>query len=118
MVGIIVKNYAHFNTALPNWNTPKGVYVKSKDHYDRLCKESGMVSYDKAKQQASKPTRKEYVLSGSAKEIIEAAKRSKDKKGNVKLSDRTIDAMVKLGAINKKIPSHVNIPSKTKGGFA
>ena len=47
---IIVKKYEHFNRSLPNWNTPKGVYIKSKDDYDRKLKEAGMVSYEKMQQ--------------------------------------------------------------------
>ena len=111
---IIVKNYQHINSALPNWNTPKGVLVKSKDHYDKLCKEAGMVPYEKNN---SGPKLKDYNLSSKAKAIIEAAKNAKDSKGRVKLSDRTVDALKDIGAIGKKIPDYVNIPKSKKGGF-
>lgn len=110
MTAIIVKNYTHFNRSLPNWDTPKGVYVKSKDHYDRLCKEAGMISYDKSKE-INKKKSKEYVLSDKAHSIMESARATKDSKGRVKLGDRTIDAMVKIGAIGKKIPSYMELPS-------
>lgn len=118
-VGIIVKSYAHHNKALPNWNTPKGVWVKSKDHYDRLCKEAGMISYDKAQEIASGSKRKDYKLSNQAKAIIEAARSAKDSKGNVKLGDRTVEAMVKIGAIGKKVPSYMQLPRayQSVGGF-
>lgn len=113
---IIVKKYEHFNTSLPNWTTPKGVYVKSKDHYDRLCKESGMVPYEKIEY---KSNRKEYTLSHKAKEIIKAASQVKDKKGNVKLGDRTIDAMKSIGAIRKISDWNKHLPSNYQkvGGF-
>ena len=116
-VGIIVKKYDHFNTALPNWDTPKGVYVRSKDHYDRLVKQAGMVPCQEGE---VTPNRKDYSLSREAKSIIDAAKNSKDKLGNVQLSDRTIDAMKKIGAIGKKIPSYMKLPKKYEsiGGFS
>lgn len=115
---IIVKNYEHFNRSLPNWDTPKGVYVKSKDHYDRLCKEAGMVSVDKFGQTGS--SRKEYKLSNKAKEIIAAASQIKDKNGKVKLGDRTIEAMKEIGAIKPKADWSKHLPKNLQkvGGFA
>ena len=101
-MNIIVKNYEHLNRSLPNWNTPKGVYVKNKDHYDRLMKESGMVSYEKMQDQASQKKTKDYSMSKEGLEIIKTVKNSADRRGNVKLSDRTIDAMVKKGIIKAK----------------
>lgn len=92
MPEIIVKNYSHINSALPNWDTPRGKLIKSKDHYDRCVKEAGMTSYENIKS----PQRKEYQISDKAREIIRTAKNSVDKKGNVRLSDRTIDAMRSL----------------------
>lgn len=118
MVQIIVKNYNHFNKALPNWDTPNGVHVKNKDHYDRLCKENGMISYEQAKDQEKNKVLKSYALSEKGKSIIAAAKQSKDSRGNVKLSDKTIDAMRSIGAVGKKIPNYMQLPSNYgKGGF-
>lgn len=119
MVQIIVKNYEHFNRSLPNWNTPKGVYVKSKDHYDRLCKESGMVSVDKFGETGSK-ARKEYKLSDKSKAIIAAASQIKDKNGKIKLGDKAIKAMIEIGAIKPKADWSSHLPSsyKKEGGFA
>ena len=99
---IVRQSYKHINSSLPNWDTPTGKYVKNKDHYDRLMKESGMISYEKAKGIANGPKTKEYKLSNTAQDIISAAKNSKDSRGNVKLSDRTIDALIKHGAIGNK----------------
>jgi hypothetical protein len=114
---IIVKNYEHFNRSFGNWDTPKGKYIKSKAHYlDELAK-SGMKQYDEFGQ-VEEPKRKEYELSKKGREIIQAAKNSKDKNGKVKLSDKTIDAMKEMGAINKKVPSYMKLPSHYKnGGF-
>ena len=112
---IIVKNYAHINSSLPNWDTPRGVLVKNKDHYDRLCKESGMTPYE---ENIGTRKLKDYVVSEKGKEIIRQAKNSVDRKGNVKLSDRTIDAMKEIGAVHKKLPDYIKIPNQPdNGGF-
>ncbi len=109
---IIVKNWSHYNSAL-------GTYVKSKDHYDTLMKKGNYVPYEEQCERSKSSGNKPYVTSNKALEIIKAAKCSKDRKGNVKLSDRTIDAMKSIGAIDKKIPDYMKLPSGyTKGGFA
>lgn len=102
MPNIIVKNYEHFNRALDT-------HVKNKDHYDRLMKQGGYVSYEEHKARVESRKQKEYKLSDKGHAIIQAAKNSKDSKGNVKLSDRTIDAMKEMGAIGKKIPSYMGV---------
>tara|TARA_R110000868_G_scaffold98057_3_gene269919 strand:+ start:341 stop:700 length:360 start_codon:yes stop_codon:yes gene_type:complete len=118
MPAIIVKNYEHFNKALPNWNTPHGVHVKNKDHYDRLMKESGSITYEEAKQRADSKKMKEYALSSEGKSILAAARMTKDSKGNVKLGDKTVAAMIKIGAIGKKVPDYMKLPAAyTRGGF-
>lgn len=114
---IIVKKWEHINSAFPNWDTPKGVYVKSKDHYDRLMKENNMVSAEK---QVMRDEKREYKLSDKAKGIIQACKASADKKGRIKsLGDKTIKAMKEIGAIGKKeIPSYMQLPQDyQQGGF-
>ena len=109
---IIVKNYSHYNSAF-------GTYVRDKDHYDRLMKENNYISYEECLDRTKNNGKKPYILSEKARAIIQAAKDSKDKKGRVKLSDRTIDAMKEIGAIKKSIPSHMRLPSSysDKGGF-
>lgn len=110
---VIVKKYEHFNRSLD-------VHVKNKDHYDRLMKEGGYVSYEKAQQMSSGKKDKPYALSKNGWDIIKAAKSTKDKNGNVKLSDKTIDAMIKIGAMPKKTTDKINISSLStnKGGFS
>lgn len=109
---IIVKNYSHYNSAL-------GTYVKSKDHYDTLMKKGNYIPYEQSIDENKNNGNKPYITSKKALEIIKAAKCSKDKEGNVRLSDRTIDAMVSIGAMGKKIPEYMKLPSNyTKGGFA
>lgn len=111
MPAIIVKSYEHFNRSMPNWNTPNGVYVKNKDHYDRLMKENGMVSHETMQRQAESKKLKEYKLSKESEDLIRYAKQVKDKKGNVKLSGKAVDMLVKKRAIGQKIPSYMKLPS-------
>lgn len=109
---IIVKNYAGYNHAM-------GKNIKSRDHYDYEMKKGGYVDYDKAKEQAAAydaKSRKEYKPSAKALEILRTVKDSADKKGNVKLSDRTIDAMKSIGAL-KGVSRDTSKMSIKKGGL-
>lgn len=118
MANIIVKNYEHINRSMPNWNTPKGVYVKNKDHYDQLMKKNNMITHEEMMRRSENKNIKEYKVSKDTLAIIESAKASKDRRGNVKLSDRAIDAMIKKGAIGKKIPNYMKLPKNIRqGGF-
>lgn len=112
---IIVKNYAHYNRSL-------GMEIKSKEHYDRVCKEGNWVSDEQAKEIAEKSRKekiKDYRISKESLEIIQAAKNSKDSKGNIKLGDRAIKALIDRKAIGKVIPDYMKLPSAYdgKGGF-
>lgn len=121
MPAIIIKNYEHLNKAFPVWDTPQGVHVKSKDHYDRLMKTHNMVSSEESEQQSKKYKPKDYVLSKKAWEIIKVAKNYADKKGKIgNLPTRTIEAMKEIGAINKNIPSYMQLPTayQNKGSFS
>ncbi len=116
---IIVKNYNHLNKAFGSWDTPQGKLVKSKDHYDRLMKENNMISYEESIDRSRNNGKKAYVLSKDAEDIIKAAKMKRGPDGKVKLDGKLGDALVKIGAINKKVPSYMNLPSSyTKGGFS
>lgn len=121
MPNIIIKNYEHFNTALPNWNTPKGVYIKTKDQYDRAMKEANMVSYDEMhrRAQSNKDKRTEYKPSEKALAIMKHAINSADKKGNVKLSGRAIEGLKEMKALKPKVPNYMKLPAaySGKGGF-
>lgn len=120
MPNIIIKNYEHVNRSFGNWDTPNGKYVRNKDHYDRLMKENNYVTHEEGQEQNQGMGEKPYILSKKGWDIIRAAKNSKDSKGRVKLSDRTIDAMKEIGAVGKKIPSYMQLPSAYtgKGGFS
>jgi len=105
--------YKHYNRAL-------GMHIESKAHYDYVMKRRGFVSQEKGDELARRERERrenppKAVLSEKARNIIQAAKLRADKKGNVKLGDRTIDAMKELGvAIN-----HPRMPKDlySKGGF-
>ena len=118
---IIVRNYAHVNRSLPNWDTPNGRIVRDKEHYDRLCKENNMVPFERAQEIAEKSRQakiKPYTITKESEAIIKSAKAGADRKGNVKLGDRAIDALIKKGAIGKKIPEGFKLPAdSSKGGL-
>jgi len=116
MPNIIIKNYEHFNTALPNWDTPKGKYIRTKEQYDRAVKEAGMVKYTG---EEKSPKLKDYELSSKSRAIIASVKGKADKRGNVKLSDREIDALKSMGAIGKEIKPYMKSGKRStkSGGF-
>lgn len=97
--------------------------IKNKDHYDRVCKEGGYVSDEKAHEMAEIGRRekiKPYKISETSKAIIEHAKNSKTKDGKIKLSDRAVDALIKSKAIGKVIPDYMKLPAayNKSGGFS
>lgn len=104
MVGIIVKNYAHFNNAM-------GKHITSKAHYEKEMVKGGYITYEQSERIASqvrREQRKDYKPSQKMIDIVNTAKNSA-KKGKVKLSDRTIDAMKSMG---------IDIKAHHKGGFS
>lgn len=112
-------NYNHINKAFGNWDTPEGKLVKNKDHYDRLMKENNMISYEESVDREKNKKQKEYVPSQKAKDILKAAKSGMDKKGNITLSDNTIEAMKSIGAY-QKVPDYMKVPRNlivVSGGF-
>lgn len=120
---IIVKSsYKHINSALGNWDTPVGKLVKNRAHYDQLCREQGMISYEQAQELAEKNKNgKEYKMSNEARQIIDSCKFYKDKKGNVNLKERPklVEKMVKHGTIKDSSQYLKYLPAayQPKGGF-
>lgn len=113
---IVKQSYAHYNRSL-------GMQIKDKDHYDRVCKEGNWVSYEQAQEIADKSRKdkvKEYKISDESLAIINAARQRADKKGNLKLADSAIDALIKKKAIGKVVPDYMKLPSvySNKGGFS
>ena len=105
--------YKHYNRAF-------GCKVEGKAHYEYLMKKHGMVTQEVGDELAKQSREKKMnapkaELSKTAREIIQAAKSRADKHGNVKLGDRTIDALKDMGvAID-----HKHMPKKFghKGAF-
>jgi len=105
--------FHHFNDAL-------GMMIYSKEHYIVEMKKKRMLPYDACheladnwdKQNAHKPMQR---LSEKANSIIESLKCTADKKGNIKLGDRAINALIEIGAITRtRDVSDFNI----QGGFS
>jgi len=97
--------------------------IRSKDHYDRVCKERGMVSLEQAHEladQGRKDKIKPYEVSKDSEDFIKYANGIKDKNGNLKLGDRAVEALIKKKAIGKVVPEYMKLPSayQPKGGFS
>jgi ribosomal protein S21 len=114
MANIIVKSYEHFNRALPNWHSKKGRYISSKKQYIEECKKAGLEPYREPTVRENKPK-----ASKETRQFLNSVKNSADKKGNVKLSDRQIDYMVKSGAIKDRDSYYDKLPKhyQDNGGF-
>ena len=112
---IVKQSYNHYNRSL-------GMQIKSKEHYDRVCKEGNWVSFEQAQEIAEKARAekiKPYKISRESEEIIKYANQIKDSKGKVKLGDVAIGKLIEKKAIGRQIPSYMKLPSayQPKGGF-
>ena len=107
-VGIIVKNYEHFNRSLPNWNSPKGKWIGSRAQYEKECAKAGMISYEQCSQicdEKQKAKDAPFSVSAETKELMANVKSRADKKGNVKLSGREVDYMKRKGMrFDRRLP--------------
>ena len=86
-------NYEGYNRAL-------GKYISTKRQYENEMQRQGMVSQEKGEELARKAkerNQKPYVLGDKTKDLLTYANSIKDRKGNIKLGDRAIDAMKKMG---------------------
>jgi hypothetical protein len=112
---IVKQSYNHYNRSL-------GMQIKNKAHYERVCKEQGMVSYEEAAELAEKGRKekiKPYTISKESEEIIRYANGIKDSEGKVKLGDVAINKLIEKKAIGRKIPPYMQLPTayNGKGGF-
>jgi len=110
---IIVKKWEHYNRAL-------GKHISSKRQYKEEMARGGYVPYEQGEQMAKdaqERLKKPYDgLSPKARAVIATAKLNKDKDGNVKLSDRTVDAMKEIG-MKFSLPDWCPKAYKEEGGF-
>jgi len=89
---IIIRKYEHVNRSFPNWDTPKGKYVKNKKHYEELMKKHNMVPFKE-----NNPKEMKWVPSADLKKTLGEFKQMADKKGNIKLGGRAVEKMKKMG---------------------
>lgn len=91
-----------------------GKHISSKKQYEEEMKRGGYCTFEQAESLASKAKRENHKpytgLSKEAQGIVSTIKQQNKK--NFKLSDRTIDAMQKLGVRFERVDK----PSD-KGGF-
>ena len=111
-LNVIVKNYSHYNSSM-------GKYIRSKREYLNEMAKGKYVDYDVACQIAEKARsnrEKPFELSKKAREVIESARNSSDRKGKTHLSNRLVEGMKEVGVnfYNSNIPKHYRIDS---GGF-
>jgi hypothetical protein len=105
MANIIIKDFEHFNKSFRAWNTPKGKYIRNKKEYIDTMKRQGMIPHEQAQEIAKKKQiLRPYVPSKNLRDLANSIKDRADKKGNVKLSDRQIDAMKEMGMNFDKKP--------------
>ena len=110
---IIVKDYDHYNRVLNK-------RIRTKHQYNDELKRQGYVPQevadDLARNYEERKENVKYKVSDKAREVLNAARARADKKGNVKLCDRTIEGMREVGVqIDlKHCPKHY-LPKE--GGF-
>lgn len=116
-IGIVVKNYEHYNRSLGNWDSPKGKYISSKAHYERELAKQGMVPFDKAETTKTDPHKSYDGISKKAMEVCMAAKQMADKNGNIKVGSRLKKGMESVGVSFdlSRLPKHYQ-DNPTKGG--
>lgn len=94
-------------------------YISSKKQYDEEMTKGDYLPFEKAEQIAEKArsiSKKPYILTKKAVEIISAARFSANKNGKIKPGDRLIDGMKEVGVnfYQNNIPEHYRIDM---GGF-
>lgn len=107
---IIVRSFT------PHYNRAMGKVIKSESQYKDEMKRGGYVSYDQCKETVKNNLEKQrqFSVSSGAQEWMRDVKSSSDSKGNVRLSDRQIDALKERGmASASKAPK--DLP--TSGGI-
>ena len=112
-VGIIVRNYEHYNRAL-------GKYITSKKHYEEEMAKGGFIPFEKAEQMAEiarGKNKKEYKsLSEKNMKFIHRVKDMADRKGNIEISDRYVQGLkehgVRVDVCYDKLPK-----AYREGGF-
>jgi len=102
--------FRHYNNSLD-------MMIYSKEHYIQEMKKKRMLPFDVCEELAEKWENKNdkgltTELSPKADRIIRSLKLTSDRKGNIKLGDRAINALRKIGAITGRVENF-----GTNGGF-
>jgi hypothetical protein len=93
--------FRHYNNSLD-------MMIYSKEHYIQEMKKRRMLPFDVCEGLAEKWEKKNHKgpiteLSPKADRIIRSLKLTADRKGNIKLSDRAINALREIGAITGRV---------------
>jgi hypothetical protein len=93
MTTIIVKNFT------PHYNSALGKVVRNEREYKEEMKRGGYIEYERAQEITAHnlEKRNKFDVSEKAMDWMRDVKSSSDKKGNIKMSDRQIEAMNKIG---------------------
>lgn len=109
---IIVKKFE------PHYNVALGKVVTSQRQYDEEVKRGGYIPYEECEQRAER-NRERHQWKGVSDEAVEWTKgvvAKADKKGNVRLSGREIEALKTAGcALDRRLPEHYRTDT---GGFS
>ena len=122
-IGIVVKNWEHFNKSLPNWHSKDGRYIGSRRQYENEVRQAGLIPFEQAEEMRirnEETAKKNRKYSRDTIEFLGTVSNKADKKGKVNLSDRQVDYMISKGAIKDrdvfadKLPKHY----QDKGGWS
>jgi hypothetical protein len=92
---IIIKNFQ------PHYNMALGKIIVNERQYKEEIKRGGYIPYEQAQEQVASnmEKRKNFQVSDKAMDWMRDVKSSADSKGNIKMSDRQIEAM---GSVTKR----------------
>lgn len=110
---IIVKKYEHYNRSLGKYIGSKREYFTELDRGGYVTQEEG----DRLAQIAREKSHKPYKPSEKLISLLQSAQNSKDKRGNIRYSDRLVDGMKEVGVqtnFQDKLPKHY----QEQGGFS
>ena len=115
MVGIIVKNYEHYNRAM-------GKYISSRKQYEQEMAKGGYVPFEDGCQMADiakERNQKKYDgLSADKMRFLNQVKNMADRKGNIPLTDRFVKGLKEHKVIPEKDINYDKLPKHyQEGGF-
>jgi len=108
---IIIKEFK------PHYNVALGKVVTSQRQYNEEIKRGGYISYEEGCERAKKnqDAHQWNGISEEGREWVKGVAAKADKKGNVRLSGREVEALKSKGMTDRRLPEHYRTD---KGGFA